>query len=282
MRASFLSGAFLVVAVGAVIGAAVVWSGVIDVSALNAGGPQDRVLAYASTRSLARHAPRQKNPRANDPAAIKDGLGHYRAMCLTCHGGPGAEPAEFAAGLHPAPPDLGSPQIQAFTDGMLYQAISGGIGSTGMPGFAPARTPEQIWDIVAFVRHLPALTAEEKKLLGEKAPGEGGEMSATPAAAAAPDAGATAAVPEGKGGQAHTVSISGFKFDPPSLEVKQGDSVIWKNDDFVAHTATADDKSFDTGRIDAGEIKRIVASKKGTFPYFCRYHLAMRGTLTVK
>ena len=80
----------------------------------------------------------------------------------------------------------------------------------------------------------------------------------------------------------HRVSISGFKFTPPSLEVHVGDIIEWKNADFVAHTATADDGSFDTGRLQAGEAKRIAAKKQGQFPYFCRYHIAMKGTLIVK
>jgi plastocyanin len=80
----------------------------------------------------------------------------------------------------------------------------------------------------------------------------------------------------------HEVSMSGFKFAPATLEVNAGDVVEWKNGDFVAHTATADDHTFDTGQIDGGQAKRLVARKKGRFPYFCRYHLSMKGTLVVK
>jgi plastocyanin len=64
--------------------------------------------------------------------------------------------------------------------------------------------------------------------------------------------------------------------------VRVGDVVEWKNDDFVAHTATADDLSFDTGRIDAGQARRVAMTRKGRFPYFCRYHLAMKATLVVE
>ena len=45
-----------------------------------------------------------------------------------------------------------------------------------------------------------------------------------------------AAVP--KGPQTHTVAIRELKFQPAVLTVKVGDTVEWKNDDIVPHTAT--------------------------------------------
>ena len=85
-----------------------------------------------------------------------------------------------------------------------------------------------------------------------------------------------------KGLPAHAVSMVGFKFDPPKLEVHVGDTVEWVNRDFVAHTATADDKTFDTGKLEAGASKRLVMTKAGTFPYTCHFHSGMKGTLVVE
>jgi len=51
-----------------------------------------------------------------------------------------------------------------------------------------------------------------------------------------------------------TVSIKSMKFNPASLAVKAGDSVVWKNDDRMTHTATADDGPLpDTGEIPIGK-----------------------------
>jgi len=158
-------GAAIVVSAAAALG---IWSGVVDVSATAAHPLLDAVLDRASTRSIRRHAPSGSNPRAGDPAAIAQGLSRYRALCLACHGGPGVDAAEFAAGLHPAAPDLASAKIQAFTDGMLYRTIAQGIGSTGMPAFGPSHTPGELWSLVAFVRHLPRLTDAEKRALAAK------------------------------------------------------------------------------------------------------------------
>ncbi len=285
MRRAFLLGAVVALGIEAVAAALVVWSGVVDVAATS--GPQDRILAYASTRSIARHARDEKNPRAGDPAALKAGLQQYRAMCVACHGGPGADPEKFADGLHPAPPDLASREVQSFTDGMLYEVVARGIGSTGMPAFGKTLTPDELWSVVAFVRHLPELTPEEKEALARREHGDRGEVheeSAPPAptGAGAEDGGAAPAAPAEPGHHVRQVSISDFKFEPATLEVHVGDVVEWRNKDFTAHTATAADHSFDTGRLDAGQAKRVVARKKGRFPYFCRYHAAMKATLVVE
>jgi plastocyanin len=244
------------------------------------------VLAYASTRSIAHHARNERNPLAGDPAALKRGLDHYREDCLACHGAPGAHPQEVAAGLHPRPPDLASPQVQSFTDGMLYATIADGIGSTGMPAFGAAHRPEDIWCMVAFLRHLPALTPEERQELAREAGHEQEQEPAAEAAAssawpAAPAQGGRAAAP-GPGSHLHTVQITGFEFAPATLEVHVGDVVEWKNADPVAHTATAGDHTFDTGQIDGGAASRVVARGKGRFAYSCRYHPEMKGTLVVQ
>jgi plastocyanin/mono/diheme cytochrome c family protein len=281
---SFLLGVVVALAAQAVVAALVVWSGVVDVAATTTRALPDRVLDYAATRAIAHHAPPGPNPLQGDPAALRKGLEHYREMCVECHGGPGVTPEELAAGLHPPPPDLASAKIQAFTDGMIYDTVARGIGSTGMPAFGKTHRPEQIWSIVAFVRHLPQLTPEERRELARGAAGvaqehaehdhEHGEEHG--------DEHAAAEAPPDAGARVHEVSIAGFKFVPATLEVQEGDVVEWKNADLVAHTATADDESFDTGRLDGGQAKRVVVRKKGRFPYTCAYHMGMKGTLVVR
>ena len=73
--------------------------------------------------------------------------------------------SEIGSGLNPAPPDLTIPKVQARSDGELFWLTSEGIRITGMPAFGPTEREEDIWKIVAFLRHLPELTEEEQKLL---------------------------------------------------------------------------------------------------------------------
>lgn len=285
----FVIGVLFTLAVEALVAVLVVWTGAVPVAATASNRFADRVLGYASMRSIRHHATAEANPVARDPAALKVGLEHYREMCVDCHGGPGAEPEEFAAGLHPPAPDLASPAVRRFTDGMLYTTIADGIGSTGMPAFRKTHTPKQIWSIVAFVRHLPALTPEEKRELQKKETGEGeGEGKPSEGAPTPSPEQGEAPVPGSGGGagtgaaQVHQVTLSNSHFQPATLELRAGDTVVWNNTDFIDHTATADDGSFDTGKIEGGKSKRTVLRKKGTIAYHCRYHSGMTGKLIVR
>ena len=80
----------------------------------------------------------------------------------------------------------------------------------------------------------------------------------------------------------HTVVMEGVGFVPNVLAVARGDTVVWVNKDPFAHTASAQDKSFDSKEIAAGKSWRFIAKKTGTFPYVCTLHPTMKGTLVVK
>jgi plastocyanin len=82
--------------------------------------------------------------------------------------------------------------------------------------------------------------------------------------------------------QTHTVSISGFKYQPDNLTVNLGDTVEWKNADIVPHTVTAVDKNFSSGNIAPGATWKLVTKKAGAFPYTCTPHPNMKAKLVVK
>ncbi|MGZ5427164.1 MAG: c-type cytochrome, partial [Thermoanaerobaculia bacterium] len=121
--------------------------------------------AFAVDRSVARRAPRTANPVGATPDTRAAGLRHYRAMCVTCHGAPGIDASEIGEGLNPPAPDLTLPRVQGRTDGELFWLVQNGLRMTGMPAFGPTHPEEEIWKIVAFMRHLPELTPEEEKAL---------------------------------------------------------------------------------------------------------------------
>jgi plastocyanin len=78
------------------------------------------------------------------------------------------------------------------------------------------------------------------------------------------------------------IDISDFKFDPETVSVKTGTKVTWTNSDDAAHTATADDSSFDTGDLDKGDSASVTFDKPGTFTYYCRFHAFMKATVEVQ
>ena len=147
--------------------AAVVASGAWNVAATSPPGKlEQRFATFALDRSVAKRAPANRNPLPASPDVLRSGLAHYRENCAVCHGAPGIEGSEIAAGLNPAAPDLTLPRVQRRPDGELFWIVSNGIRMTGMPGFGPTHKPDEIWKMVAFLRHLPELTPAEEAALG--------------------------------------------------------------------------------------------------------------------
>jgi plastocyanin len=84
-----------------------------------------------------------------------------------------------------------------------------------------------------------------------------------------------------------SVSIVDFGFDPSTVGIGQGDSVIWTNTGSVTHTSTQDGPLafWDTGRIPPGsfgEVDQGVLVAAGTYPYHCTIHPSMHGVVKVK
>jgi plastocyanin len=59
-------------------------------------------------------------------------------------------------------------------------------------------------------------------------------------------------------------------------------TMVWTNTDDSWHTVTANDGSFSSGNIWTGNSFEFTFTKPGTYPYFCQYHLWMRGVVIVK
>ena len=97
-------------------------------------------------------------------------------------------------------------------------------------------------------------------------------MAVVPLAGAAPRAAET-----------KNVSVKDFEFAPKELTVNVGDTVVWKNDGPARpHTATANDGSFDSDKLDVGKEFSFTFTKAGTFSYACKFHDVMQATITVQ
>jgi plastocyanin len=79
-----------------------------------------------------------------------------------------------------------------------------------------------------------------------------------------------------------TVHIRDEQFVPVMLTVKVGETVTFVNDDDDAHTATADDKSWDSDGLNQGQRWTHAFTTAGSVAYHCTVHPTMHGTIVVR
>jgi len=73
-----------------------------------------------------------------------------------------------------------------------------------------------------------------------------------------------------------------WKWVPENITIKVGDTVTWDmNGAQVAHTATADDSSWDSGYITPGSKWTHKFTAPGTIHYHCTPHPWKKGIITV-
>jgi len=103
-------------------------------------------------------------------------------------------------------------------------------------------------------------------------------MAQAPAATPAPSPAAPSATTPAPAGA--KVSITNFKFDPAVLTVKAGTTVVWTNNDVVAHTVTFTDVA-NSPVLGRGDTFSRTFSAAGTYSYICSIHPFMHGTVVV-
>jgi len=118
-----------------------------------------RVLEAARERSIAVRADDIDVPLLDSRVMVRRGAGNYDAMCVGCHLAPGKEDSELRTGLYPAPPDL--TKHTRLNPAETFWVVKHGVKSTGMPTWGKSMDDRYIWDLVAFVRALPSLSAEQ-------------------------------------------------------------------------------------------------------------------------
>ncbi len=79
------------------------------------------------------------------------------------------------------------------------------------------------------------------------------------------------------------VSIQDSALDPKSLTVKQGQKILWQNDDPFDHDVTADKgASFKSGTLKPGETYTFTPKTTGTISYRSKRQSGVTGTIVVK
>lgn len=164
------------------VGGALVYFGMYDVTATSPHTtPVHHLLDVALTRAVKLRSADIVPPELDAAERIQNGSRLYRAHCAQCHGGPGVAPQPYALGLNPAPAALVA-TARTRTAAEIFWVTRQGIKMTGMPAWQYRLTDDEIWDVVAFLRVLPGLSADDYRRGDEGQPAEKPQANAQPAA----------------------------------------------------------------------------------------------------
>ena len=105
---------------------------------------------------------------------IASGAAQYDEMCSLCHLAPGMKRTEISRGLYPRAPELR--RKSDLTPAEQFWVVKHGLKMTGMPAWGVTHDDELLWDVVAFLRKLPDLTADQYQTLVKSAPKSHDEM----------------------------------------------------------------------------------------------------------
>jgi plastocyanin len=92
---------------------------------------------------------------------------------------------------------------------------------------------------------------------------------------------ATLTVAAATGAATSTIQITKNGFTPSSVTVNSGDTVTWHNADTKTHQVVADNGTFASPAISAGQSWSYTADKSGTFTYRDAYATSHKATLKV-
>jgi mono/diheme cytochrome c family protein len=128
-----------------------------SISALDEPGRLETVLATRAKHVIVAHQTAKMHIAEipTSPAGTNAGQILFSVECASCHGKDGRSPTHIGQSMYPRVPDLGSPEVQEWSDPELFWIIQHGIRLSGMPGFQKFDTDEQLWFLVHYIRTLP-------------------------------------------------------------------------------------------------------------------------------
>src|SRR5579859_1551845 len=107
----------------------------------------------AADAKPASDAPKKDNPVKSSPTSLASGKKKFGQDCAMCHGKDGAGDGDLAEDMHLKLKDFREPAaLKGMTDGEIYSIINNGKGK--MMGEEGRLKPDEIWDVVNFVRSL--------------------------------------------------------------------------------------------------------------------------------
>ena len=161
----------LVIAVGAI---AVSHLGLYPIGADNPPGALERVLASRAMNVYAdKHKPQGNNPTEITAANLTEGAKEYEEHCAFCHGGAKAKISPMRDNFSPPVPQLIN-RIPHDDDAWLFWVTKHGVRMTGMPAWTGVLSDDEMWKVIAFIKHSDKLPPETQSAWQQLAstPGE--------------------------------------------------------------------------------------------------------------
>lgn len=154
--------------------AAFVYSGTYNVAATDHHWSATYwLLEKARVHSIKAHAVGIVVPRGYDTHdKVVSAVDHFAEHCAVCHGGPGVDRGDFAAGMYPQPPDLADVS-KRYTSPELFWILKHGIKMSGMPSMADDGD-DMLWATVGFLEKLRFMSPDEYNDLWMAAQAQGG------------------------------------------------------------------------------------------------------------
>ena len=78
------------------------------------------------------------------------------------------------------------------------------------------------------------------------------------------------------------VKIDNFSFAPKAITVPVGTTVTWTNRDDIPHNVVSTEKKFSSQVLDTDQTFSFHFQSPGSYPYFCKIHPMMTGTVVVR
>jgi len=156
----FLAGMIVTLLATAVGAIAITHLGLYPIGADNPPGALERVLASRAMDVYAeKHKPPGNNPTEITPANLTEGAKEYEEHCAFCHGGAKAKISPMRDNFSPPVPQLIN-RIPHDDDAWLFWVTKHGVRMTGMPAWTGILSDEEMWKVVAFIKHSDKLPPE--------------------------------------------------------------------------------------------------------------------------
>jgi mono/diheme cytochrome c family protein len=134
--------------------------GLYPIGADNPPGALETKLADAAMDHYAeKHKPAGDNPMQPTAANLTEGAKEYEVHCAFCHGGAKAKVSPMQKKFNPPTPQL----IDSIPDAdaaWLFWVTKHGVRMTGMPAWDGILSDDEMWKVIAFIKHSDQLPPE--------------------------------------------------------------------------------------------------------------------------